>query len=156
MLVLVKAGRLPWRLARIQMAPDRRGGTGPLHQQTIFPSSLSKAAAQTKADIKIFSINTYIYIYIEFHSGLKISLVVQEIRFALMWVAVAMSSLHWFAQRNGDMNLVKSQSWKEHFDNQEQFNEKHFKKSNDLRRILETAAELKLQPLCRRALQLSF
>lgn len=58
----VKAGRLPWRLARIQMAPDRRGGTGPLHQQTIFPSSLSKAAAQTKADIKIFSINTYIYI----------------------------------------------------------------------------------------------
>lgn len=54
------------------------------------------------------------------------------------------------------MNLVKNQSWKEHFDNQEHFNEKHFKKSDDLSRILETAAELKLQPLCRRALQLSF
>lgn len=67
------------------MAPDRRGGTGPLHQQTIVPSSLSKAAAQTKADIKMFSINTYSSIL-----DSKFPPVVQEIRFALMWVAVAM------------------------------------------------------------------
>lgn len=118
--------------------PRQKGLDGPLYQQTIVPSSLSKAAAQTKADIKIFSINACIYI---------IPLWTQNFQF--------------FAQRYWDMNLVKSQSWKEHFDNQEHFNEKHFnekhfKKSDDLRRILETAAELKLQPLCRRALQLLF
>lgn len=40
----VKAGRLPWRFAWIQMAPDRRGWKGPLYQQTSLLWSLSAAA----------------------------------------------------------------------------------------------------------------